>query len=937
MKSMTAITAIILVLLLSSGSVLANVTQSSASGASSSVRINEVMYNPLSPEVDGEWIEIYNNGTEAVNVTGWIVTDQDGSDDFVFPAMAMPPDSFVVIHAGAGNNSTDFSDGAAHFYLFKSRAFLGNSGDDICLMNGSEVMDYMAYGNSTSIDMSPDHREFSPLPQVEENRTLGILNGTWEECVPTPGAPNTDAFCTPDEQEANITEEENTVNVNNESNETTPGENYTCAPILITDVYYYSLLSEAFTIYNPTDEDVFLAGWSFSDGEGTVFFPENSSIPPMSSLTLAQDSEGYFEESGVLADMEWSEMEHSGTFRMNNDGDELLLYSPFGHVVDAFVYGDSAYNGTGWTGEPATRLHSTEVAHRTFLNGSYMDTNSSADWNDTATGIGRSSFPPFTASGKMNITAFSAPDNSYEVVSEAIDSASTSILVNVYEFTSYSLSQHLIDAEKRGVNITMLLEGGPVGGIPEEEISLCQSMHSAGIDIRFMVNDYAEKINDRYRFDHAKYMVIDGSRLIIMSENMGADGFSPAHTGNRGWGLVIDNTEMAGYFLSAFENDSNPSMRDIASIEDMPFYSSYIGSFPDAHGSRPLRAPKTFYGNATLTAVLSPDTSLSDRTILGMIDSAEESVYVEQFYIYKHWGSSRTGSVYANPNPYLEAVVDAARRGCEVRIIMDNSWYNTDPNSSVDNDDTLEYVNGIAEEEGLNMQAKLISECHNFTHLHNKGVIVDNRSVLVSSINWNENSVKENREAGIIVESEEVASYFVSLFESDWISEPALNVSLGADLVVRANESVLLSPTISVSNTSIAEVVWNIDGREHCADELNTNFPTAGTYDISVTVRDIYNRTASSSVSVVVLPAITPSEEGGVGAKNTSAPEEMPKGLDTGERGIHTGFISVVSFALAVVLAILVLISMRSPKPAEIDKGGKRENKEKKERVPQHS
>ncbi len=951
MKSiMMKTTALLFVFLLGMGSVMGAATfTTNVSSVGISVRINEVMYNPTGSEVEGEWLELFNNGSEAVNVTGWVVTDQDGSDDFVFPQMEMPPGAFVVLHAGSGNNTTDFDSGPAHFYLFKHSAFLSNTGDDICLMNGSAVVDYVAYGNSTSIDRSPDLREFIPVPAVAENETIGRLNDTWGHCIPTPGFENREEVPPVSEAsndtggaESTVSEPESAPQSSNATDTESPlGDvvdnttgNYSkpaeaeYAPLLITDVYYYSLLSESFTIYNPTEEEVSLLKWSFSDGEGTVFLPDNASIGPLSHLTLAQNAEGYFEESGLVTDLNWSAMKHSGTFRMNNNGDELLLYCG-SLVVDAYVYGDSEYCGTGWVGEPALPFHSTQVAHRAIENGSCMDTNTSADWDHIISGIGRSSFPPFSVSGRMNITAFSSPDNSYEVLAGAIDSANYSILLNVYEFTSYPLSNHIISAADRGVNITMLLEGGPVGGLPEEEISLCQRMHSAGIDIRFMVNDYANKINDRYRFDHAKYMVIDGSRLVIMSENMGSDGFSPAHTGNRGWGLVIDSPELAGYFAQVFENDSASDMRDIAHIEDMPFYSSDIGFYPHQPVTSPIIEPMAYSGNASVTAVLSPDTSLSEDTVLGMIKSARKSVYVEQFYIYRHWGSRYTGSVSQDPNPYLEAVIDAARRGCEVRVILDNTWYNIDPNSSVDNDDTVEYVNSLAEEGGLNMKAKIISDCHNFTHLHNKGVIVDNRSVLVSSINWNENSVKENREAGVIVKAEPVASYFVSLFEKDWISEPLLSVTLGDDVIMRENESVRLVPRFSVSAASVSGVVWSVGNETYDCSQLNMSFPASGTYNITVVVSDIYGRTAHSFVSVVVLPALAAHAKNNT--SSLSGPKETPEtvGPESSE-GIQSGAVSIVFLLLAGVMAVFVT---RAIKPTETDE----DEKERKEEVPQHS
>ncbi len=49
-----------------------------------------------------------------------------------------------------------------------------------------------------------------------------------------------------------------------------------------------------------------------------------------------------------------------------------------------------------------------------------------------------------------------------------------------------------------------------------------------------------------------------------------------------------------------------------------------------------------------------------------------------------------------------------------------------------------------------------------------KELIVDNQFVLVSSINWNSVSPNFNREAGVIIDHQEVAQYFLTVFEDDW-------------------------------------------------------------------------------------------------------------------------------------------------------------------------
>jgi phosphatidylserine/phosphatidylglycerophosphate/cardiolipin synthase-like enzyme len=55
-----------------------------------------------------------------------------------------------------------------------------------------------------------------------------------------------------------------------------------------------------------------------------------------------------------------------------------------------------------------------------------------------------------------------------------------------------------------------------------------------------------------------------------------------------------------------------------------------------------------------------------------------------------------------------------------------------------------------------------------YTHLHNKGLIVDRQKVVVSSTNWSENSITRARESGVLIESAEIAGYFAEVFDFDW-------------------------------------------------------------------------------------------------------------------------------------------------------------------------
>ena len=79
--------------------------------------------------------------------------------------------------------------------------------------------------------------------------------------------------------------------------------------------------------------------------------------------------------------------------------------------------------------------------------------------------------------------------------------------MNVYELSSANITDALIDTEKRGVDVEVLLEGGPVGGISAEEKAAVWRLNQSGIPVYEMTTSGSG--HAPYRYDHAKYVVID--------------------------------------------------------------------------------------------------------------------------------------------------------------------------------------------------------------------------------------------------------------------------------------------------------------------------------------------------------------------------------------------------------------------------------------------
>lgn len=837
-----------------------------APAAAGDIVINELMYDPYWDEATEEWVELANPGASPVNVADWTLSDMDGAVDFVFPDIDFPPGGIALVRICAGTNSTAFVDGVAEFFMGKASGIWPATGDNVLLANATgSTVDFMSYGAWDANDMDTPPADFNYThsnASAEEGFSLAQVGGVWRQSVPTPLCEN--------------------------------GEDLAPA-LLISEVLYYPYLENEFVVIrNPLSVDADISGWYISDGEGMMAFPEGAFIPAGGCVTVSQNPDVFMSQCGCAPDFECQELNSSIPDMvllnyvpvLSNEGDEVLLMNRFGTPIDCLAYGDSAYSGAGWSGGPAQALKQGQIATRAFTNGIPADTNTSADWDSIRPySIGQSDFkaPEFGESGPM--TVFASPDSTSGAVSGAIDGASASIWLCVYEFTEPELAWHLAAAARRGLDVRLFLEGAPVGGITEYELHLARTVAEAGGQVRMMVSDSDADIYARYDYVHAKYAVIDHDALLITSENWSPAGMPPAGTtGNRGWGALVEDARLATYFEGVFEDDWNVLMPDSQAFDQYsPLWAlADNGTVEPGDPLQPMFGSLRIGSASTVTPVLSPDTSLSEDTVLGMLASATERVMVEEFYIYKHWGSRLDGSVETTPNLYLEAVIDAARRGCEVRVLLDASYYNTDSDDPIDNDDTVAYVNSVAEAEGLDLEAKLVNlGQHGFGKIHNKGVIADD-SVLISSINWNLNSVTENRESGVIIGNAEAADYFASIFEYDWIDDTTAPFAyFFAEDEYLVNTTVALNGSASSDNVGITNYTWALDGAVAAyGPDFARFFGECGTHILNLTVSDAWGNSDSFVRAFnVTLTAPEPGDDGSDDGNGTD------DGADDGQDG----------------------------------------------------
>lgn len=352
------------------------------------------------------------------------------------------------------------------------------------------------------------------------------------------------------------------------------------------------------------------------------------------------------------------------------------------------------------------------------------------------------------------VVTFASPDSSYDALEDFIVSAERSLYINVYTFESPAIAELLAEASARGVDVILMVEKSPAGGVSSEEKSVIRRLRTAGAKI------YLSDAPD-VRFNHAKYAIADDEAVLVTSENFGPRGFPRSRSyGNRGWGVIIRSSNLASFFSELFFDDLEKAqvanaqgIRDVSWRERMGAYEPRFGI-------------KSYKGELRVTPLYAPVDALDK--IMQLIEAANESIYVEEFYAYKYWGPRKSGSPVESPNMFLEAAINAARRGVEVKILLDSTWYNVEIDDPVSNYYTVEYLEEIASSERLNLEAKLVDlKKTDLAKVHNKGLIVDEKLVLVSSVNWNAHSPLKNREVGVIIQGAP-ATYFAEVFMYDW-------------------------------------------------------------------------------------------------------------------------------------------------------------------------
>ena len=149
------------------------------------VIINEVMYK-ASPDYDsGDWIELYNPSTDTINISSWVLKDNDDDHFFQFPEESIiPDDDFLVIC----RDINEFLSVYNHdLDILGDFSFGYGLGDQVRLFSATmSIVDSIEYGVNDPWPTSPNGLGPSlELIDIYNNE----LSGSWEASLNTGGTP----------------------------------------------------------------------------------------------------------------------------------------------------------------------------------------------------------------------------------------------------------------------------------------------------------------------------------------------------------------------------------------------------------------------------------------------------------------------------------------------------------------------------------------------------------------------------------------------------------------------------------------------------------------------------------------------------------------------------------------------------------------------------
>ena len=316
----------------------------------------------------------------------------------------------------------------------------------------------------------------------------------------------------------------------------------------------------------------------------------------------------------------------------------------------------------------------------------------------------------------MEVRAAVSPDCSFRLLRDALSAAKKSVDVYIYNLQSDRIAELLRDLPA-GVKLRIMFDVTDHTAARSEQAELAT--------IKQAEEKEAPSAGNRRIFTvcHQKYAVIDNASVVLGSANWAESAIpylpkvGTFKKGNREWLLQLKSTAAAEWFTSLFEADWNlPASGGVPAALELARPEPVMVPARTIDPPKPvdvLISPKG--SKIQVTPVISPQNYFEE--VGKLIRGAKKSIYIQQQYILA--GGTKVEGL----------IQEVARQSqqLDVRIMVSPAF----PENWQRSVKTLNLF-------GLQGKLKALNLDH-YIHLHNKGLIIDGKHVVVSSTNWSKN------------------------------------------------------------------------------------------------------------------------------------------------------------------------------------------------------
>lgn len=313
--------------------------------------------------------------------------------------------------------------------------------------------------------------------------------------------------------------------------------------------------------------------------------------------------------------------------------------------------------------------------------------------------------------------AFATEREGLQRVLQVVGAARERLTVATYLFTNPLVADALARAEHRGVDVTLLLEATPVGGMPDRERAIVADLETAGVEVRTLEGAITD-----HGLQHAKVIVADGGVVLVLTENLTMHGLPPDGDGNLGLGVGIANRTLARE-VERLLGDPGPSRT--VRLDGWRAFDGRVGV---------LSSPENAWRRDAVPAWVRQAGRVDGLVLRASPD----------------WGPRR--------NAWLQALVDASDRR-PVRVMATG----TPQGARETNRLALSLVRGHPD--AGDIEARLAPPRLGTVHAK---ALIGPEGFVVGSSNWGMGGVVLNREVNLVVQDAALAGRLGEVFDGAW-------------------------------------------------------------------------------------------------------------------------------------------------------------------------